>query len=51
MNDFVQESTMLSKGIDFAPTNNRYALPVQNNDASIFLLSRSKLDISTEVKE
>lgn len=41
MNDFVQESTMLSKGIDFAPTNNRYALPVQNNDASIFLLSNS----------
>ena len=41
MNDFIQESTMLSKGIDFTPNKNRYALPVQNNDASIFLLSNS----------
>jgi hypothetical protein len=41
MKEFIQESTMLSKGIDFAPTNNRYAVPVQNNSASVFLLSNS----------
>lgn len=41
MKDFIQESTMLSKGTDFAPIKNRYNVPLQNNNTSVFLLSNS----------
>lgn len=41
MSNIIQEAMMISRGTDFVGTSNRYALPQQNNNASIFLLSNS----------
>lgn len=37
----IQEAVDLSRGINFMPMNQRYSLPIQKTDNSIFLLSNS----------